>query len=175
MGVKERWGATFRSVVGYQVSGVWKSRIESGERSESGSEEGSTQLTRQTTPRPYRRGRLYPRSSWRSDGPWGSRAESGEGGKAAAAANDAAAVQARAPVPTWLVGVRWAGVALARSQGKAAKLLPRQTTPRPYRRGRLYPRSFAAPDLRPLSYSTVTDLARLRGWSTSQPRRTAMW
>jgi hypothetical protein len=24
-------------------------------------------------------------------------------------------------------------------------------------------------------YSTVTDLARLRGWSTSQPRRTAMW
>ena len=23
-------------------------------------------------------------------------------------------------------------------------------------------------------YSTVTDLARLRGWSTSQPRRTAM-
>ena len=25
-----------------------------------------------------------------------------------------------------------------------------------------------------LSYSTVTDLARLRGWSTSQPRRTAM-
>jgi hypothetical protein len=28
---------------------------------------------------------------------------------------------------------------------------------------------------RPGSYSTVTDLARLRGWSTSQPRRTAMW
>lgn len=27
----------------------------------------------------------------------------------------------------------------------------------------------------PGSYSTVTDLARLRGWSTSQPRRTAMW
>ena len=25
------------------------------------------------------------------------------------------------------------------------------------------------------SYSTVTLLARLRGWSTSQPRRTAMW
>ena len=25
------------------------------------------------------------------------------------------------------------------------------------------------------AYSTVTDLARLRGWSTSQPRRTAMW
>ena len=25
------------------------------------------------------------------------------------------------------------------------------------------------------SYSTVTDLARLRGWSTSQPRRQAMW
>ena len=25
------------------------------------------------------------------------------------------------------------------------------------------------------SYSTVTDLARLRGWSTSHPRRTAMW
>ena len=24
-------------------------------------------------------------------------------------------------------------------------------------------------------YSTVTDFARLRGWSTSQPRRTAMW
>jgi hypothetical protein len=24
------------------------------------------------------------------------------------------------------------------------------------------------------SYSTVTDLAKLRGWSTSQPRRTAM-
>jgi hypothetical protein len=24
------------------------------------------------------------------------------------------------------------------------------------------------------AYSTVTDLARLRGWSTSQPRRTAM-
>src|SRR6266571_4550008 len=24
-------------------------------------------------------------------------------------------------------------------------------------------------------YSTVTDLARLRGWSTSHPRRTAMW
>ena len=24
-------------------------------------------------------------------------------------------------------------------------------------------------------HSTVTDLARLRGWSTSQPRRTAMW
>src|SRR6478736_2909072 len=24
-------------------------------------------------------------------------------------------------------------------------------------------------------YSTVTDLARLRGWSTSVPRRTAMW
>src|SRR5215471_13885445 len=24
-------------------------------------------------------------------------------------------------------------------------------------------------------YSTVTDLAKLRGWSTSQPRRTAMW
>lgn len=24
-------------------------------------------------------------------------------------------------------------------------------------------------------YSTVTDLARLRGWSTSLPRRTAMW
>jgi hypothetical protein len=24
-------------------------------------------------------------------------------------------------------------------------------------------------------YSTVTDLARLRGWSTSQPRRRAMW
>ncbi|HXG64430.1 MAG TPA: hypothetical protein VNO70_04940 [Blastocatellia bacterium] len=29
---------------------------------------------------------------------------------------------------------------------------------------------FAAPP-----YSTVTDLARLRGWSTSQPRRTPMW
>jgi hypothetical protein len=25
------------------------------------------------------------------------------------------------------------------------------------------------------SYSTVTDLARFRGWSTSHPRRTAMW
>jgi len=25
------------------------------------------------------------------------------------------------------------------------------------------------------SYSTVTDLARLRGWSTLQPRITAMW
>src|SRR5271157_5301168 len=25
------------------------------------------------------------------------------------------------------------------------------------------------------TYSTVTDFARLRGWSTSQPRRTAMW
>ena len=25
------------------------------------------------------------------------------------------------------------------------------------------------------TYSTVTLLARLRGWSTSQPRRTAMW
>ena len=25
------------------------------------------------------------------------------------------------------------------------------------------------------AYSTVTDLARLRGWSTSQPRRTATW
>jgi hypothetical protein len=24
-------------------------------------------------------------------------------------------------------------------------------------------------------YSTVTDLARLRGWSTLQPRSTAMW
>jgi hypothetical protein len=24
-------------------------------------------------------------------------------------------------------------------------------------------------------HSTVTDLARLRGWSTSQPRQTAMW
>jgi hypothetical protein len=24
-------------------------------------------------------------------------------------------------------------------------------------------------------YSTVTVLARFRGWSTSQPRRTAMW
>jgi len=24
-------------------------------------------------------------------------------------------------------------------------------------------------------YSTVTDFARFRGWSTSQPRRTAMW
>jgi len=24
-------------------------------------------------------------------------------------------------------------------------------------------------------YSTVTDLARLRGWSTSVPRATAMW
>lgn len=24
-------------------------------------------------------------------------------------------------------------------------------------------------------YSTVTDFARLRGWSTSHPRRTAMW
>jgi hypothetical protein len=24
-------------------------------------------------------------------------------------------------------------------------------------------------------YSTVTLFARLRGWSTSQPRRTAMW
>jgi hypothetical protein len=29
--------------------------------------------------------------------------------------------------------------------------------------------------LRLRRYSTVTDLARLRGWSTSQPRRTAMW
>ena len=27
----------------------------------------------------------------------------------------------------------------------------------------------------PLSYSTVTLLARFLGWSTSQPRRTAMW
>jgi hypothetical protein len=26
-----------------------------------------------------------------------------------------------------------------------------------------------------LVYSTVTDFARFRGWSTSQPRRTAMW
>ncbi len=25
------------------------------------------------------------------------------------------------------------------------------------------------------SYSTVTDFARLRGWSTSHPRRTAIW
>jgi hypothetical protein len=25
------------------------------------------------------------------------------------------------------------------------------------------------------AYSTVTDLARFRGWSTSQPRRTATW
>jgi hypothetical protein len=29
-------------------------------------------------------------------------------------------------------------------------------------------------DQRMDGYSTVTDLARLRGWSTSQPRRTAM-
>jgi hypothetical protein len=28
---------------------------------------------------------------------------------------------------------------------------------------------------RPMGYSTVTDLARLRGLSTSQPRATAMW
>jgi hypothetical protein len=27
---------------------------------------------------------------------------------------------------------------------------------------------------RPVPYSTVTDLARFLGWSTSQPRRTAM-
>lgn len=26
-----------------------------------------------------------------------------------------------------------------------------------------------------ISYSTVTDLARFRGWSTLQPRMTAMW
>ena len=26
-----------------------------------------------------------------------------------------------------------------------------------------------------LAHSTVTDLARLRGWSTSRPARTAMW
>ena len=26
-----------------------------------------------------------------------------------------------------------------------------------------------------LIHSTVTDLARLRGWSTSQPRQVAMW
>lgn len=26
-----------------------------------------------------------------------------------------------------------------------------------------------------VGYSTVTDLARFLGWSTSQPRRTAMW
>jgi hypothetical protein len=26
-----------------------------------------------------------------------------------------------------------------------------------------------------LIYSTVTDLAKLRGWSTLQPRITAMW
>jgi hypothetical protein len=25
------------------------------------------------------------------------------------------------------------------------------------------------------NYSTVTDFAKFRGWSTSQPRRTAMW
>ena len=29
--------------------------------------------------------------------------------------------------------------------------------------------------LQTTGYSTVTDFARLRGWSTSQPRRTAMW
>ena len=27
----------------------------------------------------------------------------------------------------------------------------------------------------PCAYSTVTDLARLRGWSTSVPRATAVW
>src|SRR5207245_1212332 len=30
-------------------------------------------------------------------------------------------------------------------------------------------------DLQPAGHSTVTLLARLRGWSTSQPRSTAMW
>ncbi len=29
--------------------------------------------------------------------------------------------------------------------------------------------------LGPATYSTVTDLARLRGWSTSRPRFTATW
>jgi len=35
--------------------------------------------------------------------------------------------------------------------------------------------SLRCPKTRDDCYSTVTDLARLRGWSTSQPRRTAMW
>ncbi len=32
-----------------------------------------------------------------------------------------------------------------------------------------------APDRADRAYSTVTDLARLRGWSTSFPMKTAVW
>jgi len=33
----------------------------------------------------------------------------------------------------------------------------------------------AKPKTLRINYSTVTDLARLRGWSTLQPRRMAIW
>ena len=47
-------------------------------------------------------------------------------------------------------------------------IAPNETGKLPVSHGFSFPRSCE------LRYSTVTDLARLRGWSTSQPRRTAM-
>ncbi len=65
------------------------------------------------------------------------------------------------------------GAQLQARHGVAATSTPIEASPRT-RIAETMRRGTTAP-LMPRRYSTVTDFARFRGWSTSQPRRIATW